>query len=115
LKEDLVIVAGDFNEVPDSASLAPLLRQTAHLQNAFEKLPADADQWTHCDDVAKNKQIDYLLLSDPVFNACQKVGIERRGIFSQTNFGGKFPHFDTIESEATQASDHAAVWADFAL
>jgi hypothetical protein len=30
--------------------------------------------------VAKNKQIDYLLLSDPFFDACQKVEIERRGI-----------------------------------
>jgi endonuclease/exonuclease/phosphatase family metal-dependent hydrolase len=115
LTTELVIVSGDFNELPDSASLAPLLKQTAHLRNAFEKLPADADQWTHRDDVAKNKQIDYLLLSDPLFNACQKVGIERRGIFSKTDFGGKYPHFDTIKSESAQASDHAAVWADFTL
>jgi endonuclease/exonuclease/phosphatase family metal-dependent hydrolase len=115
LQEDLVIVAGDFNELPDSDSLAPLLRQTPHLRNAFEKLSASADQWTHRDDKPKNKQIDYLLLSEPLFNACQKVGIERRGIFSRTNFGGKYPHFDTIKSESAQASDHAAVWADFAL
>jgi endonuclease/exonuclease/phosphatase family metal-dependent hydrolase len=113
LKKQLVIVAGDFNELPDSASLAPLLIQTPHLRNAFEKLPAGSDQWTHLDDVAKNKQIDYLLLSDPLFDACRKVEIERRGIFSKTNFGGKYPHFDTIKSEAGQASDHAAVWADF--
>jgi len=115
LKKDLVVVAGDFNELPDSASLAPLLTQTAHLRNAFEKLAADADQWTHRDDVRKNKQIDYLLLSDPLFNACEKIGVERRGIFSKTNFSGKYPHFDTIKSEAAQASDHAAVWVDFAL
>jgi endonuclease/exonuclease/phosphatase family metal-dependent hydrolase len=61
LKKDLVIVAGDFNELPDSASLAPLLTQIPHLRNAFEKLAAGADQWTHRDNVAKNKQIDYLL------------------------------------------------------
>jgi endonuclease/exonuclease/phosphatase family metal-dependent hydrolase len=115
LKKELVIVAGDFNELPENASLAPLLKQTPHLRNAFEKLPADADQWTHRDDVASNKQIDYLLLSDPLFNACQKIEIERRGIFDKGNFGGKYPHFDTIKSESAQASDHAAVWADFAL
>ena len=115
LKQDLVAVAGDFNEVPTSGSLAPLLKQTPHLRDAFKKLPAGADQWTHRDDVAANKQIDYLLLSDPLFNACQNVGIERRGIYSKTNFGGKYPHFDTINIESEQASDHACVWADFNL
>lgn len=108
LNNDLVIVARDFNELPDSPSLAPLLQQTPGLRNAFAKLPAGADQWMHKDDVAKNKQIDYLLLSDPLFNTCQQVEIERRGIYSKTNFGGKYPHFDTITSEAIQASDHAA-------
>jgi hypothetical protein len=49
------------------------------------------------------------------FKPCQKVEIERRGIFSKTNFGGKHPHFDTVTSEATQGSDHAAVWADVGL
>jgi endonuclease/exonuclease/phosphatase family metal-dependent hydrolase len=115
LNNDLVIVAGDFNELPDSPSLSPLLQQTNHLHNAFAKLPGGADQWTHKDDVAKNKQIDYLLLSEPLFNACQKVEIERRGIFSKTKFGGKHPHFDVVTSEAIQASDHAAVWADLAV
>jgi endonuclease/exonuclease/phosphatase family metal-dependent hydrolase len=115
LKKDLVIVAGDFNELPDSPSLAPLLQHTPHLHNAFAKLPSGADQWTHKDDVAKNKQIDYLLLSDPLFNAAQQVGIERRGIYSKTNFAGKYQPFDTVTSESTQASDHACVWVDFDL
>lgn len=115
LKKDLVIVAGDFNELPDSPSLAPLLQHATHLHNAFAKLQTDADQWTHRDDVAKNKQIDYLLLSDSLFNACQKVGIDRRGIYSKTNFKDKYPRFDTVTSESNQASDHACVWADFAL
>ena len=115
LKKDLVIVAGDFNQLPDSPSLAPLLQHMAHLHNAFAKLPSGADLWTHKDDVAKNKQIDYLLLSDPLFDACQQVAIERRGIYSKTNFAGKYPHLETVTSEATQSSDHAAVWAEFAL
>jgi len=42
-------------------------------------------------------------------------GNERLGIYSKTIFGGEYPHFDTVTSEGTQASDHAAVWADFAL
>jgi endonuclease/exonuclease/phosphatase family metal-dependent hydrolase len=115
LKKDFVVAAGDFNELPTSPSLAPLLQHAAHLYNAFAKVSSRADQWTHKDDVASNKQVDYLLVSDPLCDACQKVAIDRRGIHSKTNFGGKYPHFDTVTSETTQASDHAAIWADFAL
>ena len=65
LSNTWVIVAGDFNELPSSDSLKPLLQRPG-LRNAFEKLPAGEDRWTHRDDAtpSKNNQIDYLLISD---------------------------------------------------
>jgi hypothetical protein len=29
------------------------------------------------------------------------------------DFNGRFPHFPEVTGKVTQASDHAAVWADF--
>jgi hypothetical protein len=67
-------------------------------------------RWTYHDG---RQQIDHLLVSRPLFERIRAVGIERRGLFHKTNFGGKFPHFPEITDEVTQASDHAIVWAEF--
>jgi endonuclease/exonuclease/phosphatase family metal-dependent hydrolase len=111
-----VIVAGDFNELPASDSLTPLLQRPG-LRNVFEKLPASADRWTHRDDASpsKNNQIDYLLVSDALWPHLQQVGIERRGIWSTTKkVRDKYPPLQTVTGDTSAASDHAAVWADFA-
>ncbi len=81
LKKQWVVVAGDFNELPKSDSLAPLLSLPG-LRNACDKLPNNADRWTHRDDAvpSKNDQIDYLLVSEALWPRLQQVGIERRGI-----------------------------------
>jgi endonuclease/exonuclease/phosphatase family metal-dependent hydrolase len=83
LAKQYVVVAGDFNELPQSASLAPLL-QYGGLRNAFDKLPAGGDRWTHRDDAvpSKNDQIDYLLVSDALWPRLQQVQIERSGIWA---------------------------------
>jgi endonuclease/exonuclease/phosphatase family metal-dependent hydrolase len=117
LKKRWVVVAGDLNELPDSDSLSPLLRR-AGLRNTFDKLPADADRWTHRDDAlaSKNEQIDYLLVSDALWPRLKEVRIERRGIWAKTQkTRGKYPPFDTVTGDTTAASDHAAVWAEFDL
>jgi hypothetical protein len=77
----MVIVASDFNELPSSESLAPLLQRRG-LRNSFEKLPNDADRWTHRDDAvpSKNDQMEYLLVSEGLWPRLREVGIERRGI-----------------------------------
>lgn len=82
LKKQWVVVAGDFNELPNSDSLAPLLKRPG-LRNSLEKLPRSAERWTHRDDAvpSKNDQIDYLLVSDALWPHLRKVGIERRGIW----------------------------------
>jgi endonuclease/exonuclease/phosphatase family metal-dependent hydrolase len=115
LEEQWVIVAGDFNELPTSDSLSPLLNLTG-LRNAFDKLPNDADRWTHRDDAtpSKNNQIDYLLVSEALWPHLQQVGIERSGIWVHTEkVRAKYPPLPRVTSDATSASDHAAVWADF--
>ncbi len=117
LETQWVIVAGDFNELPSAESLAPLLQRTG-LRNSFEKLPNDADRWTHRDDAtpSKNDQIDYLLVSEGLWPRLRKVGIERRGIWATTKkTRDKYPPLTTVTGDRNSASDHAAIWADFDL
>ena len=104
LQNDLVVVAGDFNDTPNSQPLSPLL-QVNRLHDVLDHLPAGAPRFTF-----KNgpDQIDYLLVSDPLEQAINSVRIERQGIFSNN-----FPHFPEVTSATTSASDHAAVVAEF--
>jgi endonuclease/exonuclease/phosphatase family metal-dependent hydrolase len=99
---------GDLNDTPGSAPLAPLL-STPDLADALEALPPGADRWTYR---APKNQIDYLLLSKPLRQGLQAVGIERRGIHHPTGFGGKYPSFPEVTSDTDAASDHGAVWVD---
>lgn len=117
LAKQWVVIAGDLNELPGADSLAPLLKR-AGLRNAFDKLPAGADRWTHRDDAvpSKNDQIDYLLVSDALWPRLKEVQIERRGIWaSAKKTREKFPPLTTVTGDTNAASDHAAVWAEFTL
>jgi predicted extracellular nuclease len=106
LTQDLVVVAGDLNDTPDSDPLLPLI-SAPNLHNIVDTLPED-ERFTHIFGNEKN-QIDYLLVSTPLKNALQSVTIERRGMF-------KFPqHFPSMTKTSQEASDHAAVVAEFAV
>lgn len=111
LTRDLVVVCGDFNDAPTSRSLQPLLT-TPHLLDVLKSPLHKGPRWTYHDG---RTQLDYLLASRPLWERLRAVGIERRGFFHKTNFGGKFPHFPEVTDEVTQASDHAAVWGEFEL
>lgn len=106
LTNDLVVVAGDFNDTPDSQPLQSLLN-TANLFDVLSSDRFSGEKWTYRDG---NQQIDYLLVSKPIFDNLKEVKIERRGIFKRGN-----PHFDEVTTQVNQASDHAAVWATFNL
>ena len=108
LDNDLVVVAGDLNDFPNSAPLSGLL-QTPGLFDVLTSPLLNGPSWTYQD----KKQLDYILVSKPLKAAVTAVGIERRGIFSATDFQGQFPHFPEVTSKLTQASDHAALFADF--
>ena len=114
LAKDLVVVAGDFNDTADNPPIHPLknLLATPNLRDVLNSPKFTGPRWTF---QTATQQLDYLLCSKPLFASIQSVGIERRGIYHPTSYGGKFPHFPEVTSPATQASDHAAVWADFTL
>lgn len=107
LKKDLVVVCGDMNAKPDSPSLQPLL-QTPRLHDVFDApVFANQSRWTYH---SKKQQLDYLLVSDPLFAAIKAVGIERRGMLLKNE-----PHFSQVTGPQNEASDHACVWAEVEL
>jgi predicted extracellular nuclease len=117
LKKDLVVVAGDLNDEPKSAPLAPLMR-TPNLHNVFDIVgrPED-DRWTYYYGVSRQyNTIDFLLVSDALRKLVKDAGLERRGMYNlaQLTDGAQKP-FAGITSWKLGASDHAAVWADFKL
>ena len=100
-------MAGDFNELPEFGSLAPLLR-AAGLRNSFEKLPNDVDRWTHRDDAvpSKNDQIDYLLVSEGSGHGCGRWELSARGIWaSAKKTRAKYPPLATVTGDSNSASD----------
>ncbi len=114
LRSDLVVVAGDLNDTPDSEPLAPLLA-TPRLTDAFEAAGvAEADRWTY--HFRSNEQIDYLLLSDALTSKLQHIEVERRGIADVDKFtSGAIRPFDSVTHWSNAASDHAGVVAEFEL
>jgi endonuclease/exonuclease/phosphatase family metal-dependent hydrolase len=106
LANELVVVAGDLNDDPDSDPLQPLLT-LPNMSNIVDTLPA-ADRFTHVFGT-KRSQLDYLLVSKPLKDTLTSVAVERRGMFKVNG------HFPTVTKEADAASDHAAVVAEFAL
>jgi endonuclease/exonuclease/phosphatase family metal-dependent hydrolase len=107
-----VIVAGDLNDGPISAGLAPLIKHPS-LKDAVSQFataidPSGRRLGTYEDG---KQQLDYLLMSPAVSSAAQQAGIERRGHFTKR----LWKPFETVTSERVQASDHHAVWVDLAL
>lgn len=103
LQTEFIVVAGDLNDTPASKPLKPLLTKK-DLYNVNENLPA-ADRFTFRQ---PKEQIDYLLISQALKARLDKVHVERQGIFAHN-----IPHFPTVISRRTEASDHGAVVADF--
>lgn len=107
LAQDLVVVAGDFNEKPQSPTLQSLLT-IPDLSEVFSSPTFSGPRWTYRE--GKDVQLDYLLVSKPLFDSLQRVEVERRGIFKKGN--QPFPEVTDIVS---QASDHAALYAEFQI
>jgi endonuclease/exonuclease/phosphatase family metal-dependent hydrolase len=104
LTKDYVVVAGDFNDTPDSDPLKKLVN-LPNLKDVLKWKKFKGETWTYH---SGNQQIDYLLVSKPLFDAITEVGIERRGIFKKNN-----PTFPELKNKVEEASDHACVWATF--
>jgi endonuclease/exonuclease/phosphatase family metal-dependent hydrolase len=109
-----IAVLGDFNDTPDSAALAPLLRET-DLKDISEhpKFIADNHPGTYQSGNARDK-IDYILLSPALYERMQQGGVWRRGVWGNR----KTPAWEVypeIKSSYHAASDHAALWVDVAV
>jgi hypothetical protein len=117
LKSDMVIVAGDLNDEPGSAPLAPLMK-TPRLHNVFDVVgrPLD-DRWTYYYGASRQyNTIDYLFVSEALRTRVQDAGLERRGMYNLEKLSkGKEKPFPGITSWKLAASDHAAVWVDLKL
>jgi endonuclease/exonuclease/phosphatase family metal-dependent hydrolase len=115
LKNDLVVVLGDFNDTPDSAPLKPLLNlpdlsDVLHLQ-----FGSDINK-TYTYFFKKKIQIDFLLVSKPLATAFAGAGVERRGMFDLNKLSnGAEARFPSVTAPSNAASDHAGVWADFTI
>lgn len=96
LEKDYVVVAGDLNDVPGSAPLKPLLGMH-HLENIIMR---NGPQGTYLN---TKKQFDYLLVSKALTENYISSGVDRSGTKG------------AIANPVHQASDHAAVWAEFKI
>jgi endonuclease/exonuclease/phosphatase family metal-dependent hydrolase len=112
---DLIAVAGDFNDTPDSDPLQPLLAEGSDLQDisAHAQFQSDGRPGTYGNGTRSNK-IDYILLSPALFERVTAGGVWRKGVWGGKH-GTLFPHYDQIEQPVHAASDHAAIWADIDL
>lgn len=106
LTKDFVVVAGDLNDTPGRDPLKKLL-SLPNLHDVTKSPKFNGEKWTYH---SGNQQIDYVLVSQPIFDNLKKVVIERRGMFKKNN-----PTFPEVTNKVTQASDHAAVYAEFEI
>jgi endonuclease/exonuclease/phosphatase family metal-dependent hydrolase len=115
LTKDLVAVMGDFNDTPGSAPLEPLLSVT-HLYDVLElQFQTDIEKrWTYF--YKKKEQIDFILVSEPLKKAFVEARVYRQGMYNiATLTGGAVKPLPKGDTEATGASDHGAIRADFEL
>jgi len=107
-----IVVCGDLNDTPASASLAPLVGHP-DLQDAVTRFAASIDptgKRLGTYETGK-EQIDYLLMSQSLQAAAKDAGIERRGHYAPRTWKA----FDTIKSVRDAASDHHCLWVDLAM
>jgi endonuclease/exonuclease/phosphatase family metal-dependent hydrolase len=104
------VVAGDFNDTPDSDTLKALLgSNSGRLENVVQRM-VPAEQWT-TEYKGRTSQIDYLLLSQSLAkgNPNEIPHIERRGLGDYIK-SYKGPRFKGVGKEGTEASDHCAIF-----
>lgn len=111
--EELVAVLGDLNDDPRRGTLDALLEGT-DLVDA-QSLPVWRDDGlpgTYGAGTLGTK-LDYVLLSPALRSLARAAGAERSGVFDKR----RTPRWDMLPglTDATAASDHAAVWVDLDL
>lgn len=108
-RSQLVLVGGDLNDTPDSASLAELLK--AGFRDVIDHPDYPTDRSGTFGTGLANNKLDYLISSPALWATVETCGIERRGSYHP----GVWQPFDTVEKTADEASDHHCVWMDVNL
>ena len=109
-----IVVLGDFNDTPDSAPLAPLLKQTDLKDiSTHPRFKSDGRPGTFRNGT-KSEKLDYLLLAPALYGRVTGGGVFRKGVWGGKN-GDLWEHYETMQSPAHAASDHAAIFADLQL
>jgi endonuclease/exonuclease/phosphatase family metal-dependent hydrolase len=111
-RSPFVLLAGDFNDTPDSVALASLFNDgfvdiSDHPD--YPGVPMDRPG-TFGTALAGNK-IDYLLMSPALRAKLITTGVERRGSYHP----GIWTPFDTVTKTSEEASDHQLIWGNFDL
>lgn len=112
--DDLVAIVGDFNDTPDSAPLAPLLKHT-DLKDVFEHPAFDNGGYpgTYGLCNAGNK-IDYILLSPKLYQRVRAGGVMRQGMWPGVR-PKRWETYEDLDDPKNAASDHAALWVELDL
>lgn len=109
---EYIAVAGDLNDTPVSAPLAPLTGDGALVDvMSHPNFVGDGKQGTYGAGGGKNSKIDYILMSPKLAQAMQSGGINRRGVWH----GKESDRLPELQAEKDAASDHAALWVDLNL
>jgi len=111
----LIAVVGDFNDIPGSAPLAPLLDQASDLRDvSTHSTFVDDGRPGTFGNGTKAEKFDYILLSPALFAKVQKAGVFRKGVWGGKN-GTLWEIYPEMTAPIHAASDHAAIWADLNL
>lgn len=108
-RTELVLIAGDFNDVPTSQPISNIFAGGFVDVKDHPDYPTDRPG-TFGTGLAGNK-IDYLVMSPALRQRLVTTGVERRGSFHPN----LWQSFDTVTGASTEASDHHMVWAKFEI
>jgi endonuclease/exonuclease/phosphatase family metal-dependent hydrolase len=113
--EDLVVVLGDFNDIPDSAPLQPLLANT-DLQDVSAHESFDPGEFSGKGTFGlgnDSQKIDYLLLSPALFARVETSGLFRMGAWPGVS-PKRWTVYKELQHKVQIASDHHVIWAEIA-
>lgn len=115
---DLIAVAGDLNDTPQSAALQPLLGNGSSLTD-ISRMPryeSGGLNGTHgnCDDEHMGDKLDYILCSPALAERVTGAGIDRSGMWGRAE-GNRWTRLEQLTRRNDAASDHAALYVDLDL
>lgn len=106
-RSPFVLLAGDFNDTPNSTPLASLF--TDGFEDVISHPSYPTDRPGTFETGRANQKLDYLIMSPELRARLENTGVERRGSYHPSTW----TPFDTVTKASEQASDHHLVWADF--